>query len=141
MSDQYNLARFIEAQEYGYEAALQQVKQGSKTGHWMWFIFPQIEGLGKSETSRLFAIRNKTEATAYLQHPVLGDRLIEISNALLSLSIDNPIEIFGRIDSKKLQSSMTLFSLAENASPVFQKVLDKFFDGKEDIRTINLANK
>jgi len=140
MTDQNNLKRFIEAQKSDYELALRQVRQGKKTGHWMWYIFPQIVGLGHSETSGYFAIRDKFEATEYLTHPVLGARLVEISNELLNLNIDDPVAIFGNIDSLKLKSSMTLFSLVENASPVFQLVIDKFFSGKKDMNTIRIAN-
>ena len=130
MTDAYNLSRFLQAQETSYVAALQQVKEGRKTSHWMWYIFPQIKGLGQSETSRHFAISNKNEATAYLSHPVLGERLVRISTELLNLQLTDPVAIFGSIDSLKLQSSMTLFSLVEKAPLVFQQVLDKFFGGK-----------
>lgn len=140
MTHQNNLKRFIEAQEYDYELALQQVKQGKKTGHWMWYIFPQIAGLGHSETSAYFAIRDRVEATEYLTHPILGVRLVKICNELLQLNIDDPVAIFGRIDSLKLKSSMTLFSLVEKTSPVFQLVLDKFFSGKKDMKTSNIVN-
>jgi uncharacterized protein (DUF1810 family) len=140
MADHNTLTRFIEAQKADYEAALQQVKQAKKTGHWMWYIFPQIAGLGHSETSIFFAIRDKIEATKYLNHPVLGARLVEISNELLKLRFDDPVTVFGSIDSMKLKSSMTLFSLVENAPPVFQQVLDKFFKGEKDVNTIRLAN-
>ena len=135
-----NLARFLDAQTNTYEAALKEIKSGRKTSHWMWFIFPQIAGLGLSETARFYAIRNEKEAAEYLAHPVLGTRLIEISTALVGLSTNNAIEVFGSIDSMKLKSSMTLFSLSENAHPVFQKVLDKFFDGKKDEKTVALLN-
>lgn len=135
-----NLARFLDAQTNTYEAALKEIKSGRKTSHWMWFIFPQIAGLGLSETARFYAIRNAKEAAEYLAHPVLGTRLIEISTALAGLSTNNAIEVFGSIDSMKLKSSMTLFSLLENAHPVFQKVLDKFFDGKKDEKTVALLN-
>ena len=140
MTDQNNLKRFIEAQKSDYESALEQVRQGKKTGHWMWYIFPQIIGLGNSETSVYFAIRDKIEATEYLNHPVLGARLVEISSELLKLNVDNPVAIFGNIDSLKLKSSMTLFSLVENTPPVFQLVLDKFYNGKKDMNTITIAN-
>lgn len=140
MTDKNNLKRFIEAQKSDYELALQQVRQGKKTGHWMWYIFPQIRGLGHSETSVYFAIRDKVEATEYLTHHLLGARLVEISNELLKLNIDDPVAIFGSIDSLKLKSSMTLFSLVENTSLVFQLVLDKFYSGKRDMNTIHIAN-
>jgi uncharacterized protein (DUF1810 family) len=140
MTDQNSLKRFIEAQKSDYELALQQVRQGKKTGHWMWYIFPQIRGLGHSETSVYFAIRDMDEAREYFTHPVLGARLVEISNEILKLNIDDPVAIFGSVDSLKLKSSMTLFSLVEKASPVFQLILDKYFNGKRDINTIRIAN-
>lgn len=136
MTDQNNVTRFIEAQKSDYELALQQVRQGKKTGHWMWYIFPQIIGLGHSETSRFYAIRDKAEAREYLNHPVLGERLVEISTELLKLNFNDPVAVFGSIDSLKLKSSMTLFSLVEKASPVFEDVLDKFFNGTKDMNTI-----
>ena len=139
MEKKDNLLRFLEAQKGVYEQALAEIKRGRKTSHWMWFIFPQLQGLGYSETARFFAIKNKEEAAHYLKHPVLGNRLIEISNALLSLSTKNAVEIFGSVDSLKLNSSMTLFSLIENTDPVFQQVIDQFFDGKKDVKTIKLV--
>lgn len=139
MTDQNNLTRFLEAQKQVYEVALQEIKHGKKTGHWMWYIFPQIAGLGYSETTRFFAIRDKAEATQYLNHPVLGTRLFEISSELLNLNISDPIVVFGDIDSLKLKSSMTLFSLVEETNLVFQKVLDKFFNGMKDVNTIRIV--
>ena len=106
----------------------------------MWFIFPQIRGLGFSETSKFYAIKNKSEATEYLNHEILGPRLIEISTELLKLHSFNSVEIFGNTDSLKLKSSMTLFSQLESENPVFQKVLDKFFGGRKDEKTIQLLN-
>lgn len=140
MTDQNNLTRFLEAQEHVFATALQEIQKGRKTGHWMWYIFPQISGLGSSETSRFYAIKDMTEAKQYLNHPVLGQRLIEITSELLNLGASDPAAIFGNIDSLKLKSSMTLFSLLENSSPVFQKVLDKYFDGKKDINTIRIVS-
>lgn len=104
----------------------------------MWFIFPQFQGLGHSETARCYAIRDKEEATRYLAHPVLSRRLIEISQSLLLLPSTPAVEIFGSVDSLKLHSSMTLFSLLEKTHPVFQEVLDVFFDGKKDRKTVEL---
>jgi uncharacterized protein (DUF1810 family) len=140
MTDQNNLTRFLEAQEHVFATALQEIQNGRKTGHWMWYIFPQISGLGSSETSRFYAIKDMTEAKQYLNHPVLGQRLIEITSELLNLGASDPAAIFGNIDSLKLKSSMTLFSLLEDSSPVFQKVLDKYFDGKKDINTIRIVS-
>jgi uncharacterized protein (DUF1810 family) len=136
MTTENNLTRFLEAQKGVYEVALREIQNGKKTGHWMWYIFPQIHGLGFSETTRFYAIRNKNEATEYLKHEVLGTRLVQISTELLKLHTHDPVKVFGSIDSLKLQSSMTLFSLLENTQPVFQKVLDKFFGGVQDENTL-----
>lgn len=124
-----------------YDAALGEIKAGKKTGHWMWFIFPQIQGLGSSEMARYYAIKDKSEGIQYLHHAVLGNRLIEISRELLRLNTNDAVSIFGHIDSLKLRSSMTLFSLLENTDPVFQQVLDKYFDGEVDPKTLALLNK
>jgi len=107
--------------------------------HWMWFIFPQIKGLGYSETARFYAIKSLDEASNYLHHPVLGKRLVEISSELLHLTTNDAAAVFGSVDAMKLKSSMTLFSLVKNSNPVFQKVLDKFFDGMKDHKTIELV--
>ncbi len=138
MTTKNNLTRFLEAQNGVYKDALTEVKNGNKQGHWMWYIFPQISGLGFSETTRYYAIKNKREATEYLSHEILGARLVEISTELLKLKTNNAVTVFGSIDSLKLKSSMTLFSLLENSSPVFQRVLDKFYGGKNDENTIRL---
>jgi uncharacterized protein (DUF1810 family) len=140
MSATHNLTRFIEAREGVYHTALQEVKRGKKSSHWMWFIFPQISGLGFSETAKFYAIRSQAEAMDYLKHKILGKRLIEISTVLLDLQTHNPVEVFGSVDSMKLKSSMTLFSLLEPTDPVFQKVLDKFYQGKQDGNTLQLLN-
>jgi uncharacterized protein (DUF1810 family) len=137
MISKNNLRRFLDAQENAYEIALKEIKNGKKTSHWMWYIFPQIDGLGLSETARFYAIKNKEEAVEYIHHDILGKRLVEISTELLKLDTNNSIEIFGQVDSLKLKSSMTLFSLVD-ANPVFQKVLDKFFGGEKDEKTIRL---
>lgn len=106
----------------------------------MWFIFPQIHGLGHSETARFYAIKNSEEAELYLRYPVLGKRLIEISRELLKLQSKNAVEVFGQVDSLKLNSSMTLFSFVENTDPVFEQVLEKFFGGRKDKRTLELLS-
>lgn len=136
-----NLDRFTEAQENTYQKALREIRQGSKQSHWMWFIFPQIRGLGFSETSRFYALKNISEAMAYLEHPVLGQRLLEISEALLSLENMSASEIFGSADDLKLKSCMTLFSTLENTSPVFSRVLEKYFNGAMDRRTLDMLNE
>ncbi|MCL2808718.1 MAG: DUF1810 domain-containing protein [Treponema sp.] len=132
------LQRFIDAQENCYKNALEEIKDGYKKSHWMWFIFPQIIGLGFSEISQYYAIKDINEAELYLQHDLLGNRLIEISQVLLDLDCDNAQKIFGFPDDLKLCSSMTLFSQIENAPIIFQKVLDKYFNGKLDDKTLQL---
>ncbi len=137
MSSEYNLERFIDAQEASYEIALSEIKSGRKKSHWMWYIFPQVQGLGFSETSKFYAIKNISEARAFLEHPVLGERLVRICNALLHLESDNAHNIFGSPDDLKLRSSMTLFS-SLNINPVFQKLLEKFFNGIKDDKTLQI---
>jgi len=129
------LERFIKAQEGIYEQALEEIKRGRKTSHWMWFIFPQIKGLGLSSTSQFYAIRDLNEAEEFLMHPILGRRLKEISNELLQQPGNDAHTIFGSPDDMKLKSSMTLFSLVKDSNPVFELVLKKFFNGEKDMRT------
>lgn len=136
-----NLKRFLDAQATDYDRALAEIKNGHKQSHWMWYIFPQIAGLGVSETARFYAIKDLQEAHDYLQHPVLGSRLIEISKALLGVEGKTANQILGSIDELKLRSSMTLFSALTNANPVFQAVIDKFFDGQNDPKTRSLLNQ
>ncbi|MBN9483712.1 MAG: calpastatin [Bacteroidetes bacterium 43-93] len=138
MPTSHNLDRFIKAQQGVYKTALSEIRNGRKASHWMWFIFPQIQGLGHSDMARFYAIKDKEEAQGYLQHPILGQRLIEISEVLMQLNSSNAVQIFGGIDSVKLKSSMTLFSSLPNANPIFQKVLDKFFGGEKDGRTVEI---
>jgi uncharacterized protein (DUF1810 family) len=133
-----DLTRFLTAQERDYATALAEIKSGRKRSHWMWYIFPQIAGLGFSETSKFYAIKDQAEADAYLQHPVLGKRLIEISRALLELEDNHATRIFGSPDDLKLKSSMTLFAALPNTDPVFNLVLAKFFNGIPDWVTLNL---
>ncbi len=136
-----NLNRFTDAQEISYQAALAEVKNARKQSHWMWYIFPQIQGLGSTEISKYYAIKDLNEASDYLQHPVLGCRLIEISEVLLNLESDNPTKIFGNPDDMKLKSSMTLFASIPGSNPVFQSVLEKFFDGIPDARTLQIIKE
>lgn len=133
-----NLQRFLDAQEKNFETALSEIKNGRKHSHWMWYIFPQIDGLGFSYTSKLYAIKNKQEADAYLRHPVLGNRLIEISEALMKIEAKSANRVFGSPDDMKLKSSMTLFGALDNTNEVFQKVLDTYFNGEKDQRTLKL---
>ena len=135
MSEETDLKRFIDAQDADYSTALSEIKQGRKKTHWMWYIFPQIQGLGFSETSKFYAIKDLAEAGAFLKHPVLGNRLINICQALLDLKDNNANNIFGSPDDLKLKSSMTLFASLPDSNPVFQSVLDKFFDGMRDSKT------
>ena len=135
----YDLSRFHKAQQGSYETALAEIRSGRKRSHWIWYIFPQIQGLGFSSTAQYYAIENLDEAKAYLADPVLRERLLEISNALLALDSCDPSEVMGYPDDLKLRSSMTLFSLAEPECTVFRDVLDKFYDGQEDSRTIALC--
>lgn len=135
-----NLDRFFKAQQGSYEIALNEIKQGQKQSHWMWFIFPQIKGLGYSYTAQYYAINDKQEAIDYLNHPILFARLIEISQALLDLDTNNATQILGYPDDLKLKSSMTLFwQISKNE--IFKKVLDKFFKGFFDTKTIELLEK
>ena len=141
MAKESNLKRFIDAQQADYDIALSEIRNGRKQSHWMWYIFPQIQGLGFSETSKYYAIRNKTEAEEFLKHPVLGSRLVEMCEELLRLKGNDANKIFGSPDDLKLKSSMTLFSLVNNSNPVFQKVLDKFFNGAKDNKTLQIIDK
>jgi uncharacterized protein (DUF1810 family) len=141
MKDSNNLKRFIDAQETDYPIALTEVKNGRKQSHWMWYIFPQIDGLGFSETSRYYAIKNLQEAEAFLKDPVLSSRLIGICHELLQLKNKDARSIFGSPDDLKLKSSMTLFAALPNTDPVFQSVIDQFFNGVKDTKTLNIINK
>jgi len=132
------LTRFKEAQAKDYETALAEIKNGRKRSHWMWYIFPQIAGLGMTETSRYYAIRDIKEATDYLMDEELGVRLTNICKALLTLETNDPRAVFGSPDDLKLKSSMTLFDAVPATFPVFGQVLDKFYNGQRDNRTLNL---
>jgi uncharacterized protein (DUF1810 family) len=131
------LQRFLDAQQVNYAQALHEIKSGKKRTHWMWYIFPQIQGLGYSEMAKRYAIRDLAEAEAYLLHPVLGSRLIEISSAMLALEGNSAYQILGSPDDKKLHSSMTLFDAVAHSSPVFKAVLNKFYNGIPDQATID----
>lgn len=132
------LDRFLEAQRGDYAAALAEVRRGRKTSHWMWYIFPQIAGLGQSSTARYYSIRDLEEAREYYAHPVLGQRLREITSVLLALRGSDPVAVFGGIDSMKLKSSMTLFAAAAPDDPLFRQVLDKYYGGEQDSLTLRL---
>jgi uncharacterized protein (DUF1810 family) len=133
-----NLKRFLDAQQRDYATALTEIKSGRKRSHWIWYIFPQIGGLGYSEMSKRYAIKDLPEAIAYLAHPVLGMRLIEISNVFLALKSVSATGVMGNPDDLKLRSSMTLFSQVPGADPVFEAVLKKYFQGEKDKATLQL---
>jgi len=139
-SDPYNLERFLSAQNAGgtYDSAVAELRSGSKRSHWMWFVFPQIAGLGQSATSRTYAIASLNEARAYLRHPVLGPRLIECADIVAGLNARHATQIFGGIDALKLHSSMTLFLRAAPGEAAFHRVLEKYFEGQPDSDTDRL---
>lgn len=138
---EYDLSRFTEAHKEQYDTALSEIKAGRKRSHWMWYIFPQLRGLGRSVTAELYGIADLAEAKAFLSDPYLGKNLREISEVLLTLESDNATEIFDRPDDMKLRSSMTLFDCASETDHVFQKVLQKFFKGRPDYRTLDMLRK
>lgn len=134
----YEISRFMKAHQSDYQRALSEIKNGKKVSHWMWYIFPQMKGLGHSPMSEYYGIRDLDEARAYLADPVLGKHLTEICEALLSLDTDDATEVMGQPDDRKLKSSMTLFDAATESLDVFQMVLDKYYHGKKDCRTIKM---
>ena len=140
-SEPYDLNRFISAQEGVYDRALAELRGGLKRSHWMWYIFPQIEGLGHSPTTRHYSIKSLEEARQYLAHPVLGARLVECAEAVLAVQGQSASDIFGHPDDWKLQSSMTLFKLVSGPRSVFERVLDKYYQGKQDSRTLQIVGK
>jgi uncharacterized protein (DUF1810 family) len=131
----HDLARFVAAQDAVYAAALDELRRGRKTGHWMWFIFPQVAGLGRSAMSQRYAIASLDEARAYLAHPVLGSRLRESTAAMLAVEDRTAEEILGQVDAVKLRSSMTLFHRAAPDESLFRQVIDRYFDGQTDDAT------
>ena len=136
MSDPFDLERFVRAQDGGvYEQALRELRAGDKRSHWMWFVFPQVGGLGRSPMAQRYAISGLPEAHAYLAHPVLGPRLVEASQALLELSGRDPVRVLGSTDALKLRSSMTLFETAAPDERVFGEVLERYFGGERDEAT------
>lgn len=141
MADRYYLARFKNAQDFGvYEKALQEVKNGRKMSHWMWFIFPQIVGFGHSHNTKFYAIKNADEAKAYLADEVLGARLREICEALMELPCTDPAQVFGTPDWMKLGSCMTLFDYV-SPNDIFDKVLGKFFSGSRDLKSLTIIRQ
>jgi uncharacterized protein (DUF1810 family) len=142
VTERFDLDRFVEAQDRGrtYERALSELRAGRKESHWMWFVFPQLDGLGRSPTARRYAIRTLDEARAYLAHPVLGDRLRECAAALLELEGESAEEVLGDIDAIKLRSSMTLFARAAPDEHLFGAVLERYFGGRSDQQTERLLS-
>src|SRR5436190_24113161 len=136
--DPYDLTRFVEAQEHNYVQELSEIQSGQKQSHWMWYIFPQYDGLGFSSTSKRYAIKSAAEAKAYLGHPVLGPRLLECAEAVLRVEGRSAFEIFGSPDDMKLRSCATLFAHVSPARSVFDRLLDKYFEGKRDGTTVRL---
>lgn len=140
-----DLSRFIEAQKRDYEIALSEIKAGRKYSHWIWYVFPQLKGLGRSGNSNFYGIKNIEEAIAYYQDPILGERLKEITNAFLDLPSQNPADIMGRPDDMKLKSCMTLFNEVCKQlgiqNNIFQQVIYKFFDGKFDSKTLRILEE
>jgi len=137
MSDPFDLERFVVAQSRCYADALAEVRAGQKRSHWMWFVFPQVHGLGHSDMAKRYAIRSLDEARAYLAHPVLGPRLRECAEAALSVRGRTAEEIFGWPDHMKLRSSMTLFALAAEEGSPFARVLEAYFAGEKDDATVS----
>lgn len=138
----YDLERFLREQEYDYDTALDEIRAGHKQSHWIWYIFPQLRGLGRSYNSEFFGIEDIDEARAYLQHPVLGAHLREITEALLGLEVSDPEKVMGgSIDSVKLNSCMTLFAAISEEGSIFHRVLDKFFGGQQDSHTLSMLQQ
>ena len=133
-----SVERFIDAQKEDYDIAFREISNGKKRNHYMWYIFPQVKGLGRSSTAKYYGIDGLDEAREYVENEYLANNLINISNELLKLETNDPVEIFGHTDSKKLRSSMTLFELVSD-DEVFSQVLEKYFDGQRDEKTLNLV--
>ncbi len=136
--DPHDLDRFVQSQQGEYDQALSEIKSGQKRSHWMWYIFPQFEGLGTRPMARRYAIKSVAEATAYLRHPVLGPRLAECAEAALGVEGRSAGEIFGFPDDMKLRSCATLFACVSPGGSVFQRVLDRYFQGQPDRQTLGL---
>jgi uncharacterized protein (DUF1810 family) len=138
--DPFDLNRFVQAQAEDYAGALAEIRSGRKQSHWMWYIFPQFDGLGFSPTARRYSIKSVAEAEAYLRHPVLGLRLQECTAAVLGVEGRSAFEIFGSPDDVKLRSCATLFARLSPSGSVFERLLDKYFEGKRDDKTIRLLD-
>lgn len=138
--DIFDLNRFISAQQGVYDRVLAELNNGKKRSHWMWYVFPQFQGLGQSQTSKYYAIKTREEAIAYFNHPILGKRLKECTEAVINIKRKSVSEIFGYPDDRKLKSSMTLFSSA-TSDPLFDRVLDRYFHSEKDEKTLRLLEK
>ena len=138
--DPHDLQRFVDAQDdlRTYDTAISELRAGRKRSHWMWFVLPQLAGLGMSSTAQHFGIHGLAEARAYLAHPVLGPRLRDCARALADLDTGDPVAVLGPVDALKLRSSMTLFARAELGEPVFRQVLEQYYHGAEDPATLAL---
>jgi uncharacterized protein (DUF1810 family) len=136
--DSYNLDRFVHAQERNYDQALRELELGRKQGHWMWYVFPQIDGLGSSPTTKLYSIKSEDEARAYLKHPTLGPRLHECAEAILRVDGKSAREILGSPDDLKLKSCATLFASVSPPGSVFERILERFYAGERDATTLRL---
>ena len=139
--DPYNLTRFVQAQGRDYEQALAEIRAGQKRSHWMWYVFPQFKGLGSSPTSIHYAINSAGEAAAYLAHPLLGPRLLKCAESALQVADRSALEIFGSPDDMKLRSSATLFASVSPEGSVFHRIIEKYFEGERDVRTIELLSR
>jgi len=140
VAEPFDLDRFVTAQATSYDSALAEIHRGAKRSHWMWYIFPQIAGLGRSEIARHYAIRSLGEAQAYLAHPLLGQRLLECVAALQALPHTTAENVFGGVDAVKLRSSLTLFEAA-GGNPIFAAAIDRWFDGRRDDATLRLLDE
>jgi uncharacterized protein (DUF1810 family) len=136
--DKYNLSRFLEAQMVTYEGAMLELARGSKKSHWIWYIFPQIEGLGRSDTAKLYSIKSLEEGRVYLEHPVLGPRLVEACEILLSLKEASMDEVMGFPDDLKLLSSMTLFEVVSDSNSIFTKMIEFYYEGRRDKASLDI---
>ena len=141
MADPFDLERFLKAQEEAFEIALEELRSGRKRSHWIWFVFPQIAGLGHSPTAQHYAIRSLEEAHAYLAHPVLGARLHECLKALQLLETDDAQSVFGDLDAMKFRSSLTLFAEADPGDAIVDAALDRWFGGERDAKTLQLLGR
>ncbi len=139
--DPHDLIRFVQAQEDDYEQALSEIRRGRKRSHWMWYIFPQFDGLGFSSTSKRYAIKTLAEAEAYLAHPILGPRLVECAEAAMGVEGKTANEIFGSPDDMKLKSSATLFACVSPEGSVFHRLLDQYYQGQRDEKTLQLVRR